>query len=199
VSQDSWAPAPAAPSFGAGPVPSSQIVLFGSSGWIVNVNRTVVGGARFDPTTGWTAWAPPCADAHGPGYLAATSTRDLYAICNEGVWGSPAAGTAPNSQWLYRSTDGGTSFSAVGPVQGGDGGGVMAAAAGTATIEQAGTSGIVATFDGGRSWEKVSAAAGITYLGFTTATQGVAMSLGNSYSGLLMTHDGGHTWVLATF
>ena len=199
VSQDSWAPAQAAPSFGAGPVPNSQIVLFGSSGWIVNVNRTVVGGARLDPATGWTTWTPPCADAHGPGSLAASSASDLYAICDEGVWGSPAAGTAPNSQWLYMSTDGGIRFAAVGPVRGGAPGGAIAVAAGTETIEQAGNSGIVATFDGGKSWAKVSGAAGITYLGFTTATQGVAISQGTSSSGLLMTRDGGHTWVSTTF
>jgi hypothetical protein len=204
VSQDSWAPARTAPSFGGGPVPSSQIVLFGPAGWIVNVNRTVIGGARFDPANGWTTWTPPCSDAHGSGFLAASSTSDLYAICDEGVWGSPAAGTAANSQWLYLSTNGGISFSAVGPVrggtiQGGAPGGVMAAAAGTATVEEAGSSGIIATFDGGKSWETVSGAAGITYLGFTTATQGVAISQGTNSSGLLMTHDGGHTWVSTTF
>jgi photosystem II stability/assembly factor-like uncharacterized protein len=195
-----WTAATATPSFGAGPVPSSEMVLQGSGGWIVNVNRTVVGGLRITSPAGWADWTPPCSDAHGPGYLAAASTSDLYAICTEGVWGSPAAGTTPNSEWLYASTNGGTSFSAVAPVPQTAAGAIIAVAPGTATIVQAADSGLTATFDGGKSWQPVSSMTGISYLGFTTAAQGVAIAQSpRGSSTLLMTHDGGHTWAATTF
>ncbi len=199
VDQEAWTAATATPSFGAGPVPSSEMVLQGSAGWVVNVNRTVVGGARLNSSAGWTAWTPPCSDAHGAGYLAASSTSALYAVCAEGVWGSPAAGTTPDSEWLYASNNGGASFSVVGRVPQATAAGIISVAPGTATIAQAGDSGITATFDGGKSWQRVSSVAGITYLGFTTATQGVAIAeTPRGSSALLMTHDGGHTWAEVT-
>jgi photosystem II stability/assembly factor-like uncharacterized protein len=200
VGREAWAAASATPSFGAGPVPSSEMVLQGSAGWVLNVNRTVVGGARLNSSAGWTAWTPPCSDAHGPGYLAASSTSSLYAVCTEGVWGSPAAGTIPNSEWLYASSNGGASFSVVGRVPQTTAAGIISVAPGTATIAQAGGSGITATFDGGKSWQRVSSVAGITYLGFTTASQGVAIAqTSDGSSALIMTHDGGHTWATITF
>jgi photosystem II stability/assembly factor-like uncharacterized protein len=200
VDRDAWTVATATPSFGAGPVPSSEMVLQGRAGWVVDVNRTVVGGARLDPSGGWTAWTPPCSDAHGPGYLAASSPSSLYAVCTEGVWGSPAAGTTPNSEWLYASRDGGASFSVVGRVPQTNAAGIISVAPGSATIVQAGDSGIMATFDGGKSWQHVSSVAGITYLGFTTAAQGVAVAqTSGGSSALLMTRDGGHTWAAVTF
>jgi Photosynthesis system II assembly factor YCF48 len=203
VGHQDWTASAAAASFGAGPVPSSQMILLGTAGWLVDVNRTVVSGARLSPA-GWTAWTPPCSDANGPGYLAASSTTNLYAVCDEGVWGTPAPGTTSNSQWLYASTNGGGSFSPVGPLPAGTGGGMITAAPGTATIVFGTDSGMIATFDGGKSWQVVSTVAGISYVGFTTAGQGVALSQQTAGSSeprltMLMTRDGGHTWTPVTF
>jgi hypothetical protein len=180
------------------------MVLLGGAGWIVDVNRTVVGGARLGSQASWTNWTPPCSDANGAGYLAASSTSDLYAVCSEGVWGTPAPGTKPLSEWLYSSTNAGASFSPVGPLPQGVTGGMIAAAPGTATVVYTTNSGILVSFDGGKSWQHVSAVAGITYLGFTTASQGVAISqpaAGSPASGatMLMTRDGGRTWAPITF
>ncbi len=204
VGRQDWTPSPAAPSFGGGPVPSSQMVLLGGAGWIVDVNRTVISGARLASQASWTDWTPPCSDAQGPGYLAASSASNLYAICSEGVWGNPAPGTKPNSQWLYASTNGGDTFSRVGPLPQGTTAGMITAAPGTATIVDATDSGIMATFDGGKSWQNVSTEGGITYLGFTTASQGVAISQHAAGSSeprmtMLMTRDGGRTWAPTTF
>ncbi len=198
VGTDDFTPTSSQLPIGAGPVPSSQMVLQGGTGWIVNVDRTVIGGARLNSGR-WVTWAPPCSHANGPGYVAASSTSDLYALCNEGIWGTPDAGTTPNSEWLYQSTDGGTTFSQVGPMPRYTEGGPIAVAPGTATIVVV-DGGLIASFDGGRSWQSVSTVAGITYVGFTTATQGVAIS--DSSAGpaaMLMTHDGGHTWAPVSF
>jgi len=204
VGTQDWTSSPVAPTFGAGPVPSSQMVLLGGAGWIVDVNRTVVSGARLGAGGSWTDWTPPCSDANGPGYLAASSTSNLYAVCAEGVWGTPAPGTTPNSEWLYASTNGGNSFSQVGQLPPGSNAGLIAAGPGTATIVEGGGSGIIATFDGGKSWQTVSTVAGINYVGFTTATQGVAISEQSGGSSgprmtMLMTRDGGHTWIPVAF
>jgi hypothetical protein len=199
-----WKLSPAAPSFGAGPVPSAQMTLFANAGWVVNVNRTVVSGARLSPQAEWASWTPPCANAHGSGYLAASSSLDLYAVCDEGIWGSPAAGTTPSSEWLYASTDGGDSFSLVGPLPQNTSSGPIAVPPGTTTVVGATGTGIIATFDGGRSWQTVSNVAGLSYVGFTTATQGVAISEQVASSSvqstsMLMTWDGGRTWVPVAF
>jgi Photosynthesis system II assembly factor YCF48 len=204
VGGQDWTPSPVAPTFGGGPVPSSQMVLVGGAGWVVDLNRTVVSGVRLGAKASWTDWNPPCSNANGPGSLAASSTTNLYAVCDEGVWGTPASGTTPNSEWLYASSNGGDSFAPVGPLPGGSGGGMITAAPGTATVVYGTESGIIATFDGGKSWQVVSTVGGITYVGFTTASQGVAVSqqsVGSSEPRMtvLMTRDGGRTWTPITF
>jgi len=175
-------------------------VLQNSSGWIININRTVVGGALLGSGT-WTDWkAPPCSDANGHGAMAATSPVDLFAVCDEGEWGSPAPGTAPQSDWLYSSTDGGSTFSKVSEVPGDSGDGPIAAAPSTATVVAATASGLEASFNGGKSWQSVSSTQGISYLGFENTAQGVAIASPISGSPtLLMTHDGGHTWIPVGF
>jgi hypothetical protein len=203
IGVDGFTPASPQLSIGAGPVPSSQMVLQGNTGWILNVDRTVIGGARLSSGR-WVTWTPPCSNANGPGSLAASSTTNLYAVCDEGVWGTPASGTTPNSEWLYASSNGGDSFAPVGPLPGGSGGGMITAAPGTATVVYATESGIIATFDGGKSWHVVSTVGGISYVGFTTASQGVAVSqqsVGSSEPRMtvLMTRDGGRTWTPITF
>ena len=72
---------------GAGPVPSVQLVLSGTAGWLIENNRTVVGGARL-VNGAWATWQPPCADVVGPAYLSASSSTELVAACDVGLWGN---------------------------------------------------------------------------------------------------------------
>jgi len=178
---------------GAGPVPLVQLVLSGAAGWLLENDRTVVGGARL-VNGAWVAWQPPCADVVGPAFLAASSPTELAAACDVGLWGTPTG------DHLYVSHDGGSTFvetaTAV-PLQ-------MAAQVAAASPSVIVVSGfdatgavLVATFDGGRTWAVVArlGAVGITDLGFTTATQGVAITVpADGAASLLMTRDGGHTW-----
>ena len=200
ITQVSWTLSAATPSYGGGPTPESQLVLQNANGWIINVNRTVVGGALLSSGV-WTDWkAPPCSDANGHGSIAASSTTDLFAVCAEGEWGTPAPGTTSQSDWLYASNDGGNTFSRVSPVPRDSGNGPIAAAPSTATVVAVTETGLEASFNGGTSWQSVSSTPGISYLGFETASQGVAIaSPTDGSSTFLMTHDGGHTWIPVSF
>lgn len=196
---DAWTASPTTVDFGAGPVPSPQLVLHGTSGWLVEVDRTVIGGARL-LNGAWSAWQPPCRDANGPALLAAASAGDLVAACDVGVW------STPTGVHLYVSADGGKTFSeAAAKVPVLD---VQAVAEpAPSTVFVAGSlsgigSAIVASADGGRTWAAVHVANGarFTYLGFTTVGQGVAItSPENGAAELLMTRDGGRTWAPVAF
>ena len=183
---------------GAGPVPQTQIVLHGAAGWLVQVDRAVVGGARL-ANGAWQAWQPPCLDTAGPAWLAASSGSDLAAACDMGLWSTPLG------VHLFTSTDGGATFAqqaATVPITSASLGGIAAAPA-TSTIVVAGTTAsgdaaLVATFDGGRTWSRVATLSGLgsySDLGFTTSLQGVAITrTEKGASHLVMTHDGGRTW-----
>jgi hypothetical protein len=199
VMNEAWKAVPATLPLGAGPVPAVQMVLQGSSGWIVDVDRTVIGGARRAAGGSWTTWTAPCSTANGSAVLSASTASDLFVICDEGIWG-PAPGNAMGN-WLYASSNAGTSFSRVGQLPSAiKGVTTLSSPAGVTTTLLAGSGqGLVATFDGGRTWQTVYAAndqRGIIFVGFTTSTQGlaVASSADGSASTLLMTYDGGHTW-----
>jgi hypothetical protein len=195
---------------GAGPIPSAQLVLHGTSGWLLENDRTVVGGLRLTPAGAWVAWTPPCATANGSASLAASSAADLVAVCQEGTWGRAGnlpAGAATPSAWLFRSSDGGTSFQPVGPVPGNLTDESIASPA-PATIVQAGlqtsASGaaavLSASFNGGHTWQTVDQVSSVLAwndLGFTTLTQGVVIGATQGGSTFAMTRDGGHTWAVA--
>lgn len=201
ATSDTWARSPTTLRLGAGPVPSADLALHGGSGWLVDIDRVVVAGARLS-SSGWQPWTPPCANALGSAAVAASSTTDLVAVCNEGTWGPPPAGTTTAS-WLFASDDAGTTFDTIGPIP------TSVArddVAGVATppgepqvlVVSTGTS-LAATADGGKTWRTVySAPSGteVQFVGFTTASQGVAVVEGGTTgpSMLLMTHDGGETW-----
>jgi photosystem II stability/assembly factor-like uncharacterized protein len=193
VGSDGWSVAPVRLPVGAGPVPTVQLVLSGAAGWLVENDRTVVGGARL-ANGSWVAWTPPCADVVGPAYLAASSPTELAAACDVGLWSNPTG------DHLYLSHDGGSTFAPAGtaaPL-------TMAAMAATASPSVVVVGGsdatgsvLAATADAGRTWKVVARlpAGQISDLGFTTATQGVVIvgGVGGSAS-LLMTRDGGQTW-----
>lgn len=195
VATDAWTLSKVRVQLGAGPVPQPQIVLHGSVGWLVEVDRTVVDGARLSGSE-WTSWTPPCKSSNGPASLAAASDTTLVAACNVGLWSNPSG------VHYYTSADGGSSFRSVGgrlPVADLQ---EIAAAPSTATVVVAGSIGagtaLVASFDGGTTWSTVLPAAGgtsISNLGFTTADQGVAIVASDGgASALVMTRDGGRTW-----
>lgn len=199
VGSDAWAAEPVNVPIGAGPVPATQIVLQGSTGWLVQVDRTVIGGARL-VNGRWTSWTPPCATVVGPAALAASSPSDLVAACDVGLWG----GTAPPAERLYVSRDGGGSFSAVPgnvvPTGGGSVVGVASRVAGSVVVASGGS--LYASSDGGATWAVSFHGQETSWrdLGFTTASQGVAVGSGSQMTPvLLMSGDGGHHWSAVRF
>ncbi len=178
---------------GAGPVPAVQLVLSGAAGWLLENDRTVVGGARL-VNGSWVAWQPPCLSVVGPAYLAASSATELAAACDVGLWSSPTG------SHLFVSHDGGSTFvAATTPVPLTTTAGITAASPSVTVVGGSDAAGaaLVGTFDGGRTWSVVAplGTAGLTDLGFTTATQGVVIvTSGNGPGILYMTRDGGRTW-----
>jgi hypothetical protein len=218
VAADAWTDVNTGVPIGAGPVPATQLVLHGREGWLLQNDRTVVGGARLNANGQWLPWTPPCATANGAAVLAASSATDLVATCAEGTWGPPRnlpAGAAAPSTWMFNSRDGGTTFQAVGAIPAGP---TPAASVPTglaspapATVVVAGTQpaggvggtdvGVLsASFDGGHTWRTVLQVPSVIRwndLGFTTLTQGVVVAATPSDSSFSMTRDGGHTWTTA--
>ncbi len=214
VGSDAWTLSPTRVQIGAGPVPQSQLVLSGSAGWLVQVDRTVVGGARL-VNGAWVAWTPPCAAVMGPAILAASGPTELVAACDGGIWGTPPS-AAQQGEHLYVSHDGGATFVQTGTAVPLDGAAAVASpAAGSVLV--AGTTAqaaaLTGSFDGGQTWQTVlqtgkpgRQAAVFTYLGFTTSTQGVALTASGAGTGngqnvgtLYVTRDGGRTWSAVSF
>jgi photosystem II stability/assembly factor-like uncharacterized protein len=195
---DAWRVAAVRVPVGAGPVPQIELVLSGASGWVLENDRTVVGGARLDAGA-WRSWQPVCLDVVGPAVLAASSQRDLVAICDVGLW-SNAQG-----EHMFASTDGGAAFAETGtrpPISSA----TAVATPGRSTIAVAGSdtigAAIVASYDGGRTWSTVLRAGAVRLvdLGFTTPTQGIVITTDEAGAGhLLMTHDAGQTWTRVAF
>ena len=104
VGSEAWEMSPTIVPVGAGPVPQAQIVLQGDAGWLVQVDRVVVGGARLTGGA-WVPWEPPCLDAGGSAVLAAPTATDLVAVCDEGEWNA-----RPRAVRSYFSSDGGSTF-----------------------------------------------------------------------------------------
>jgi photosystem II stability/assembly factor-like uncharacterized protein len=206
VATDAWSDTDSRVPTGAGPVPSTQLVLQKSRGWLVQNDRTVVGGFQLNPAGRWTAWTPPCQTANGTAILTASSPSDLAAVCVEGEWGPAGnlpAGARTPSTWLFQSNDGGFSFQPVGPVPLAPGTQEVASPSPSTVVVGGTTPALYATFDGGHTWQTVyqgASGAGWLYVGFTSLTQGVAISSTPSGSAdLLMTRDGGHHWAPVSF
>ena len=197
VGSEAWEASPFELPVGAGPVPAAQIVLHGDAGWLVEVNRVVVGGARLVGGR-WSSWAPPCLDAGGPAVLGSSSPSDVAAVCNEGLWTGPEVAIR-----AYVSSDGGSTFRRL-PAPLPKGSDRDVARPVTRTIVVAGETDegaalINATFDEGATWRTVYRGRSrrvLRELGFTTAAQGVGVEAGTDGLGgrVVMTRDGGHTW-----
>jgi hypothetical protein len=88
VGTDAWRPSFTLAPIGAGPVPSAQIVLQGTEGWMVENDRTVIGGGRLQNGV-WAPWTPPCSTSGGPVTITASGVDDLAALCDEHVYTNP--------------------------------------------------------------------------------------------------------------
>ena len=190
-----WHLSPTSIPAGAGPLPQAQLVLQGSSGWVLLDNRTVIGGARL-VNGHWTPWQPPCLGSNGPAYIAASTAEDLYAVCDEGEWGPPM----PPKPRAFVSTDGGASFEPLSSTPATITGWALATPVPSVMVVNS-NAGLLATSDGGQTWRGVYLApadTGVEYVGFETESQGVAISVNDSGSSpvgaLLMTVDGGRQW-----
>jgi hypothetical protein len=187
VGSDTWTLSPTTLPTGAGPVPNEQIVLQGTSGWIVEVDRTTIAGARL-VNGAWQTWTPPCSQAEGPVSLTASDPLHLAAYCDGGQWGGPTAVS------LYTSVNGGTSFENT-PLNFSviTSGPISSPTTGVVVLGDNQNSDLMATFNGGQTWSSVysgPANSGFSFLGFTSPAQGVAIDGGT----LLMTTDGGRQW-----
>lgn len=193
VDHDAWQSSPTMVPTGAGPIPAVQLVLHGQAGWMLVVNRGVIGGERLINGQ-WRPWTPPCVGVDGPALLAASTTTDLVAICDEGVHAE-----RPGGEHAYRSHDGGDTFQRltvavpIGPV--------AVAAPTPASWLIAGTDSnsigvLMRTVDAGATWTTVhrdDQGQGWGELGFTSPQQGAAVR--QSQPGrLLITYDAGTTW-----
>ncbi len=155
---------------GAGPVPAVQLVLSGAAGWLLENDRTVVGGARL-VNGSWAAWQPPCLNVVGPAYLAASSATELAAACDVGLW------STPTGSHLFVSHDGGSTFVAAPTAVPLTMTAAIAAASPIVTVvggTDATGAALVGTFDGGRTWSVLArlGTGGLTDLGFTTRDPG---------------------------
>jgi photosystem II stability/assembly factor-like uncharacterized protein len=193
ITVSAWTVSTTSLQIGAGPVCGEQIVLQGGNGWLINVDRTVINGARLDNGS-WVLWGPPCEDSGGPGELAASDPDHLVAVCDGGVYGGPAA------VLIYSSRDGGSTFvPTAASLPQGDYGPCASPSPGVIVLGSSGQGALEASFDGGDNWSPVynpPTSRGWQYVGFTTPTQGVAIE---SNGTLVMTFDGGHHWAPVNF
>ena len=104
VSSDAWVESPTSVQIGAGPVPFARIVLQDTTGWLIENDRTIIGGARLVDGT-WVPWDPPCTSVGGEAALAASDAQKVVADCLSGVWTNP-----PVISRTYVSDDGGSTF-----------------------------------------------------------------------------------------
>jgi hypothetical protein len=182
VHRSVWTRDPLALPFGAFSVSTQQVVLAGTRGWILSVNRTVIAGAELSANGTWAHWEPPCR-LKGPAFLSASTGTDLVAVCQDD---DPE--TLPA---VYFSHDGGATFQRhAAPIYGE----VASPDPNTAVIVDADS--IQRTTDDGTTWHSVYSGdtGSLSDLGFTTPTQGFVMRGGE----MLMTYDAGATWSAVT-
>jgi hypothetical protein len=185
VGTDDWTLSGTTLPIGAGPVCDEQITLQRATGWLINVDRTVINGARLE-SGAWAPWTPPCSTSGGPGELAASDSIHLVAVCDAGVYAGPV-GTM-----VSFSDNGGATFVPAPQTLSSAGYGPIASPRPDVVI-MGGQDDLMGTFDGGATWSALypTGMDGWTYVGFTTSLQGVAIQQSGP---LLMTYDGGHEW-----
>jgi photosystem II stability/assembly factor-like uncharacterized protein len=173
---------------GAGPVPFQQLVFSGGNGWVINEDRTVLGGGRRAASGDWGTWKPPCLDVAGPARLTASSGTDLVASCDDHEWGGGTPAPA-----VYFSHDGGKTFQRRSAPAFGE---IASPNATTAVVVANGV--LRQTTNEGASWNVVTRqpnAYGALDLGFTTPTQGFVIFDDGK---MMITYDAGATWSAVT-
>ena len=173
ATNDDWQLDPLVIPYGAGPVPSIQLVLHGSAGYLFENDRVATAGARLGSNGRWyDEWIPPGFDLGGPALLAASSETDLAAVVSEGIWSGPSTPTTH----LLRSSNAGQGFRLGGPAVPIAPGSAAAITSPTSTAavvagaDQSGAPVLVATFDGGQTWSTVWTGSGAACGGPTSAS-----------------------------
>ena len=163
------------------------------------LTRTTDGGGT------WTTVRPPCSgydngsDYDDPGSggwdLAASAAQDLWLVCQD-----PAASGSMQRKHLFRSSNGGTTWSSdLGTPNAGAGGHTVAASPTRACRGSSRTS-IVCTRDGGRTWFVPGtqvADTGMEMFQFVDERHGWAMAQDETtgdFTALWHTADGGESW-----
>jgi hypothetical protein len=185
VGRDDWTLSKTVLQIGAGPICDHQMTLQRATGWLINVDRTVINGARLEGGS-WVPWSPPCATSGGPGELAASDSMHLVAVCDAGVYAGPV-GTM-----VSFSHNGGATFDPAPQILPSASYGPLASPR-PGVVIMGGQDDLMGTFDGGATWSPLypTGRDGWSYVGFTTTLQGVGLQQSGA---LLMTYDGGHTW-----
>jgi hypothetical protein len=217
VAHDSWRRerTPSLQNPAGGGEQSGAFVLQGSTGWLVEGNdRGTTGSARLTTGGQWVNWTPPCAAVgHSFAIPAASTPRNLVALCTMGGFAYPLSKSAPpgatlGSVWLYFSSNAGASFEAGPelrlPARAQYFGGPIASPSPGVVLlpdtAQNGPSALVASFDRGLHWSIVYHG-DVDYLAFTSPSQGFAIigSQSSTATRMIMTFDGGRRWQAVTF
>ncbi len=195
VTTDDFVPSAVVAPPGAGPVPSTDLVLADDRGWMTVNNEAVISGLTLEEGA-WAPFDPPCRDGFGPVEMAASAT-DVVALCNEGVTGPVEA---PGFH-LYASDDDGATFTRELPLPDlalGTGvvverpeEGVLVLITEETEANRTGSA-VAASSDDGSEWTTPQPLTdGVTrYLGFTTPTRGEAIVADKVF----LSDDRGLTW-----
>jgi photosystem II stability/assembly factor-like uncharacterized protein len=167
----------------------TEIVTQGNAWWELAVGRRATSVRSATVTR-----ATPCR-LPGAARLAEPSSGVLLVACVEGA----AAGSDERTVW--RSANGGMSWSRLGPPHVGPDFVDLAAAGGTLLeADASGATVLEASFDGGRAWRTVleltDGGAGWCDLGLTSASQGFAIEESGA---MWMSRDGGRRWSRVRF
>lgn len=208
--EDHWHPVPgvASASGASGPLgvtgaaSSSVLVLTSQRGYWYQPDGTLLGG----PITGTAPWtavsraALPCVPgAPQPdgrpsgGQLAAATSESLALACPGG--GAAGAASGQESETIYASSDGGSTWQQKGQLSAP--GAVTSLAAGSGgQLVLGSTGGLSASADNGATWKlgQSGPPGGFSYAGLTYPTQGVAVPAVASQDAVWFTFNGGLTW-----
>jgi hypothetical protein len=201
-----------------GALPSGEMVLDGTTGWLIFGNdRGTTGSARLSQHGTWVAWRSPCASlGHGYAVPAAANANDLVAVCGMGGFAYPMPKSAPRgavigSSWLYFSTNGGATFTPGGEVRPvkpnlsfGQFAGVLASPRpGVVILSRyvANTEQLVVSDDNGARWSVIFTG-WVSNLSFVNSSEGVGLVSSrndNQPERMIMTLDGGQHWRTVSF